>query len=166
MTHIYVGANAIFEYSEPDYDSTYTATVVVRGKTVADLTATLVDGLWTATADATATASWIAGDHRIWLKFTKGSDVYTVEQPPIEIQADPTAYTNTSELRTANKIALDAIEALLNGRASDDAASISHNGRTLTKMGTDELTKLRRHYKMAVMAEKGQLTRFSKIKIG
>jgi hypothetical protein len=75
------------------------------------------------------------------------TEKYTLESGQVEILPDITQATSTSDLRSHAKKTLEAIEALLEGKATADVLSYSIGGRSLSKMSPEELIKWRSFYK-------------------
>lgn len=103
---------------------------------------------------AATTAGYAPGKYRWALVVTKVSDSSrtTVEQGLLEVSIDPAA-TGSADRRSHARKVLDAIEAVLENRASVDQASYSINGRSLARTPIADLLKLRDTYKAEVSAE-------------
>lgn len=95
---------------------------------------------------AVTTAAYTAGEYEYTAMVTDGTDRYTVETGIITIMPDPSALS-TYDGRSHAKKVLDALELLLEGKASDDAASYAIGNRSLTKMSPDELMMWRDRYR-------------------
>jgi hypothetical protein len=129
----------------------YTLQVVVRGGAANPITADLADsgGLQSGDLDFAGAA---AGSYSYVIKATRVSDdvVRTVERGTLIVDADPT----TQDTRSHAERTLDAIEALIEGRATTDVASYSIAGRSLSRMTPDELVKWRSVYRAEVAAQR------------
>jgi hypothetical protein len=75
------------------------------------------------------------------------TEKYSIEMGRIEILPNLTIATSETELRSHAKKVLDAIEALLEGKAGADVLSYSIGGRSISKMAPEELIKWRSFYK-------------------
>jgi hypothetical protein len=96
---------------------------------------------------AAATVSWAAGFYT-WTLFAKlGADRYTVAQGAIEILADPAAIAAGVDQRPHCKKVLDAIEALLEGKASRDQREFEIDGVRISRMEIGELLRWRTVYR-------------------
>ena len=95
-----------------------------------------------------------AGTYRYAVKAERTSDhvSQTVQSGLIEVNINPV----DGDPRTHAERTLEAIEALLEGRAGKDVQSYSIQGRSLTKMTVDELRRWRRHYRAEVLAQHGK----------
>lgn len=71
-----------------------------------------------------------------------------MESGQIEILPDLAQATTDSDFRSHVKKVLDAIESLLEGKATADAMSYSIGGRSISKMGPTELLKWRDVYRV------------------
>jgi hypothetical protein len=164
LDNIRAGDTLILEYSNSDYSSAdYDLWIALRGPSVVDLK-TGVSGVtiassgsgWTVTVTAAVTAGWIAGDYwyTVYAGQTSFATRYTAESGTLEIlpslSAQIAGYTNKSHVKTV----LDAIEAVIAGRASLDQMSYTIQGRSLSKTPLPELIEFRRIYRAEYAAEK------------
>jgi len=108
------------------------------------------------------TSSWVAGDYKYSITTFTGSgstDKSIFEQGSFEITPDVTAGADV-DCRTHAKKTLDAIEAVIEGRATLDQQNYSIAGRSITKYSVDDLLKFRGSYAAQVAnelrKEKGQ----------
>ncbi len=87
------------------------------------------------------------------IKATRLADdvAMTVERGVITVAPDPAL----ADPRSHAERMLDAIEALLENRASKDVQSYAIAGRNLTKLTVDELQRWRRFYRSEVARERG-----------
>lgn len=100
------------------------------------------------------TANWTAGDYS-WTSWVEKSGArYVVESGLVELLPNPAAVT-TSDLRTHARIVLDAIEAVIEGRASKDQEEYTIGARSLKRTPIKELLALRDRYKAEVRREDG-----------
>lgn len=110
------------------------------------------------TVSATATAAYTAGTYKYVIYMTKSGERYQVESGTVEIKPDFTVLTSTADTRSHVKKVLDAIEAVIESRATVDQMSYSIAGRSLSRTPIAELLKLRQTYRteyaLEVKAEK------------
>lgn len=100
-----------------------------------------------------------------WQLFAiKGADKRFVSSGPITVKADITGGSTALDSRTHVKKTLDALEAVIEGKASSDQLSYSIAGRSLTRMSPDELLKWRDRYRAEYAQE--QATASGKKNIG
>ena len=66
------------------------------------------------------------------------------------------ALTAAVDIRTSTERALDAVTALLEGRASHDQAELQHNGRSLKRFDTEQLIKLKIYFSDLVRHERAR----------
>jgi hypothetical protein len=81
------------------------------------------------------------------------TEKYTLESGQVQILPDIAQATSITDLRSHAKKVLDAIEALLEGKATADVMSYSIAGRSLSKMNPEELIKWRSFYKTEYQRE-------------
>lgn len=104
-------------------------------------------------ADTTANLS--GGLYNYAVVAANTTDSYTVESGILTVE--PRADLNTeADLRTHNRRVYEAICAVLENRATQDQASYSIAGRTLTRIPIRDLLYLKDHYKNLVGIEEGQ----------
>jgi len=101
-----------------------------------------------ATITAAQTGAMTAGDWYWQAKVTDGSEVYAVGTGMVTVKANFAVAGATSyDARSHVKKVLDAIEALLEGKASEDQASMSIGDRSLSRYSFNELMALRSQYR-------------------
>lgn len=104
---------------------------------------------------AATTANYAAGRYQ-WVAWVEaGAEKYTVDSGEIQVLTDLRAggATAAQDTRTHARKVLDALESLIEGKATHDVASYSIAGRALTKMSATELLQWRDHYRQEVRRE-------------
>lgn len=92
---------------------------------------------------AATTATWAAGAYSWQSWVEKATEKYTVATGTIELVADARGVaTGPLDLRTAARVALDNVRALLHGKASSGTLSYQINGRELRSYAMAELLQL------------------------
>jgi hypothetical protein len=101
------------------------------------------------------TAAFQAGFYSYALIATDGTDEYTIEHGSfeVELRAD---LNFDSDLRSHARKVLDAIEAVIENRATTDVSSYTIAGRSLNRIPIDELLRLRSVYRNMVYQEEGK----------
>jgi hypothetical protein len=102
---------------------------------------------------AATTASWTAGRYHWRAYVTAGTDRHEVERGTIEIEPDFAAAGAADRRSHAEKV-LDAIEAVIEGRASKDQESYTIAGRSLARTPIGDLLTLATRYRGMVEAER------------
>ena len=97
------------------------------------------------TIAAVTSASVAAGDYEWQSYATKGAERYPVGSGSITVNAN--FATGATDGRSHVKTVLDAIQAVIENSATNDQASVSINGRSITKYSLTELLELRSLYK-------------------
>jgi len=140
-----------------DYPATtYTAVWYLENKDgVISVTPSASGSTFSATVAAATTATYAAGEYRWRLVVTKISDSTrtSVESGWVSVLANPAA-AGKYDWRSHARRTLDAIEAVIEGRASSDQESMSIAGRSLSRIPIAELLKFRDYYKQEVGSEK------------
>jgi hypothetical protein len=99
------------------------------------------------------TSAWKAGEYNYQRYVSDSTDRVTLDQGSVVIEKD---FTTASDRRSHAKKVLDAIEAVIEDRASIDQQEYTINGRSLKRMTLDDLLKLRGYYKSVVRKEAGK----------
>lgn len=106
------------------------------------------------TALNSASYAYEAGDYYWQLEIIRTSDSerIVIARGDIEVVAD--LDISGTDIRSHSAIMLSKIESLLEGKADSDVSSYSIAGRSLTKMGFQELVDAKNYYKSEVLKEK------------
>lgn len=114
------------------------------------------DGSHLFSADSATTRGYAPGSYRYFISASDGTDRYTVADGVIAVSPDPTlgAYDSRSHVKKV----LDALEARLEGKATDDIMSIEVGGRTLSHWSPSELLTWRDKY-VALYVQEQQAAR-------
>lgn len=119
----------------------------LRGPALIDIAATGEAELHSFSVTGTDTAVYAPGLYTVSVRATDGVDVFEIESGQVEILADVAALGAGYDPREHAERALDAIEAVIEGRATKDQQSYTINGRTLVRTTIAELLQLRQTYK-------------------
>jgi len=103
---------------------------------------------------ASTTAAYPAGVYRWNAYVSKDTERYKVDEGTIEIKPNYAAQTTGYDTRTHIKKVLDAIEAVIEGRATQDHLSYTApNGVSFNKMAPEELIRWWSFYKQQYQRE-------------
>ncbi len=122
------------------------------GKTPITITASADGADYTISIPASTTRSWVAGtySYQAYVYDMSGTtsivEKYTVYDGSVIILPDLTQSLSTTDNRSHVKKVLDALEAVIEGKATSDALSYSIGGRSISKMTPEELIKWRSFY--------------------
>lgn len=132
-------------YPAPDWS----LSVILRGVSVIDLDATPDGEQHSITADAATTAEWEAGQYWYSVRATSAADgsVQQVEEGTLQIMPDLSAAGASYDGRNHVEKTLEALEAVIEGRASKDQERYRINNRELYRTPIGELLKMRAQYK-------------------
>ena len=134
-------------------------------QTPIDLTATTnADGSsYDVQASPTTTAGWKAGFYT-WARWIEkaGARQTLDESGQLEIKDDPSATAQGFDSRTHARIVLDAIEAVLEGRASKDQEEYTIGSRSLKRTPLKELREMRATYRAMVTTEEAESGQFKR----
>lgn len=127
----------------------------LRGPGVIDLTA---DAAGHFLAPGVTTATWTAGTYEYRLRALDGNGGITEpDRGTIVVRPDFLALQPGSDLRSQNEIALDAINAVLAKRATQDQQRYTINNRELWRTPMKDLLALRQFYALQVGRERRKL---------
>lgn len=136
----YLPATWTLKYSLNKTGSRYTITATDNG-----------DGTHLVNVAAATTANYPAGVYKWQAYVESGSERYTIATGTLDVKADLSA--SGLDTRSHVKKVLDAIEAVIENRATLDQQSYTIGNRSLQRMAVDELLKLRDTYKQQYQAE-------------
>lgn len=123
-----------------------------------EITASSSGDDYSVTVAASTTTGYAAGAYS-WIAWVEGgSEKYTVDTGTVTLNPDYRSGTATAALddRTHAQIVLDAIEAVIEGRASKDQEEYMIAGRSIKRTPIASLLKLRQHYLAEVEAQKAR----------
>lgn len=144
----------VSDYPLDEYALEYRFTEDSTGNTNAfTIAATEAESTYLVEIASAVTASLTAGDYQ-WAAFiirSSDSQRVVVDQGRTEIL--PNLQNTTADLRSHAKKVLDAIEAVLENRASQDQMSYSIAGRSLSRMSIDDLMTFRNRYRAEYLRE-------------
>lgn len=100
----------------------------------------------------TVTGDYSAGEYKVHGYVTDGTDRHTIYAGSLVIQPN---YTNPSyDPRSHVKKVLDAVQAVIEEKATEDQQAVTINGRSITLYSIPDLLKLRDKYKAEYAEEK------------
>jgi hypothetical protein len=106
---------------------------------------------------AATSSAWVAGSYTMQRMVTNDTDRCTLDTRTVQILADLSAATGATDTRTQARRALDAINAVLEGRASrsDAEYEVTSGGATrkLKSLTAEQLLTLQQHYTLIVWRE-------------
>jgi hypothetical protein len=130
---------------------------VLRGPQAIDLTATADGTSFAFSFPAATTATWTAGDYWFNLRATQGSAIMDAGSGRLTVRRDLATVTEPYDGRSPNQIALDAIDAVIGKRATQDQQRYKINERELWRTPIADLLKLRAYYAAQVARENAKL---------
>jgi hypothetical protein len=142
------------DYPPASYALSYKARLNGAGSTSISISASESGSEYIVEVGASTSASWTPGTYTWQAYITRSSDSerITVDSGTFQVLANRA--TATSDPRSHARIVLDAVEAVIEGRASKDQQSYSIGGRSLARMPITDLLLLRNQYKIEVNREK------------
>lgn len=164
---IFQGVTWKWQRTFEDYPATdgWTLTYVLNGPQNITFAATASGSDYLVNETPATTAAYAPGLYT-WTAFLSktGGDRFAVDDGTLRVVQDPATITAPSDLRSFNKRMLDAIEALLERRATKVEESYRIHNRELKNMDPLELEKWRGIYASRVRQEetgsKGRTLRF------
>lgn len=134
--------------------SSWQATLHLRGPQVIDINANENGAAHRFSLSPALTTSWAAGKYWYSLRVNDGTDTLEVESGEIGVAADLAAIDEVYDGRGHAQKVLDAIEAVIENRATRDQQHYKINNRELTRTPIADLLKLRARYKEEVRKTK------------
>lgn len=122
----------------------------LRGPSMIDLTATAQDRAHLFYVPYTQTGAWAPGVYDYVVKVSNETDAFVLERAQLRIEADATLTQSPYDARKHEVRVLEAVEAVLENRATKDQESYTINGRSLVRTPIGDLLKLRDYYKSEV----------------
>lgn len=137
------------QFPAPDWE----LSLHLRGPSVINLVAVADADGHKFTATAADSAGWKPGIYSYVVRATNGADVRQVDATTLEVLPDLASITDPSDLRSHARKALEAIEAVLEKRASRDQERYTIKDRELWRTPIADLLKLRDVYRAEVRRE-------------
>ena len=100
---------------------------------------------------ATDTQAWAPGEYRWQSYAAKGAERYTLDDGALTIKPNFAAQTAGYDARPHIYIVRDALQAVMENRATEAQTSMSVNGRTISEMGHGELIEAQKDYARKIM---------------
>jgi hypothetical protein len=139
-------------YAAPEWS----VTAYLRGAGAVDLIAEGDGNSFTFSASAAETGGWSAGTYWVSVRASNGTDVFVVTESQTEIIPDLATASAGFDGRSANEVALAAIEAVLAKRATMDQQRYTIGNRELWRTPMADLLKLRSFYTTQVRRERAR----------
>ncbi|WP_415221962.1 hypothetical protein [Pseudophaeobacter arcticus] len=152
-----IGAGVTFRatVSLPVYPAPeWSVDLILRGPGQIDLASTADGDNHAFHAAAAATKDWPPGHYRYELRASDGVDVVTVETGETRIAPDLAAIDQSHDGRDHVRKVLDAVEAVIENRATIDQQSYQINNRSLQRTPLAELMTLRAKYRAELSQKK------------
>lgn len=139
----------------PDYPASagWELTYVFLGPATHTIAATADGDRHVVQVDAVTSKTWEAGGYTWQASVSKDSDRYTVGHGHVDVRADLATAAAGYDPRSHARRVLEAIEAVLEGRADSAVNETTINGRSIQFIPFDELLKLRDRYRAMVRSE-------------
>lgn len=139
----------------PDYPApSWAVQLLLRGPKSIDLTAVPDGNAHVIRAAAGVTATWPAGDYWYSLRATSGDEVVEAESGQLIILPDLASAGDGYDGKSHAQRTLEAIEAVIEKRATMDQERYRINNRELYRTPIGDLIKLRDMYRIEVRREK------------
>jgi hypothetical protein len=108
---------------------------------------------------AADTETWPAGDYQWQAYMSKGAERYTVAEGGVTIRPNFAAAAGGMDTRHHLYIVRDALQAAVEGRASETQISMSASGRTISEMSHTELLQAQRDNSRDIMIYERKMRR-------
>ena len=150
-TTIQAGFTFDLAFEAPDHPAPdWSLTAILRGPAAIDLEAAVVGFVHTFTATAETSSAWAGGRYAVSIRASDGVSVVELEAGDLHITPDLAAIEAAHDPRGHAQRVLDAIEAVIENRASKDQQMYSIGGRSLQRTPIADLIALRDKYRREV----------------
>ena len=146
----------IEDYPSASYTVTYVARIAGESDAEIKIVATGQTDYYLATVSSATSSGFSAGDYHWQLEVLQDSSDNRIILDTGYFSVVPDLDTNQADPRTHAEITLDKIEALIEGKADNDALEYSVAGRSLKKYSFNELVELREYYRREVSKYKAE----------
>lgn len=140
------------DYPTASYSLSYEFNLV-DGSTAANFTLTATESNDEYLIETSNTTSYTSGEYNWVAYITRSSDSARIKLTEGFTEIQENYATTTSSVRSHAKKVLDAIEAVIENRATMDQSSMSIAGRSLSRLTIDELLQFRDRYKAEYLKE-------------
>ena len=140
------------DYPTASYSLSYEFNLV-DGSTAANFTLTATESNNEYIIETSNTTSYTSGEYNWVAYITRSSDSARIKLSEGFTEIQENYATTTSSVRSHAKKVLDAIEAVIENRATMDQSSMSIAGRSLSRLTIDELLQFRDRYKAEYLKE-------------
>lgn len=140
------------DYPTASYSLSYEFNLV-DGSTAANFTLTATESNDEYIIETSNTTSYTSGEYNWVAYITRSSDSARIKLTEGFTEIQENYATTTSSIRSHAKKVLDAIEAVIENRATMDQSSMSIAGRSLSRLTIDELLQFRDRYKAEYLKE-------------
>ncbi len=141
------------DYPPASYALSYSLRLQGTGATEIEIAASESGSDYLVEVAAATTAAYTAGDYQWQAYITRTSDSERATIGTGYVEAVANRDAATTDPRSHSKIVLDAVEAVLENRATKDQESYSIAGRSLARTSLSELLNLRDRYRAEYKAE-------------
>jgi len=141
------------DYSNALYTLSYRLRLEGDGNTGYTITASASGTDYIVEVASTTTNTYVPGRYRWQAYITRNSDSARITLESGSLEVVPNRNVSTADPRSHAKIVLDAIEAVLESRATKDQMSYTIAGRSLSRMPITDLLTFRDKYKAEYQRE-------------
>jgi hypothetical protein len=162
---LYGGLSADRKYIFPDYPASAGWSVKARligGTEPVEIpaeNAACVGNEWRLTVPASLTNNLASGNYTLMVIAFNATHEHLAAKDHVRFFA-----STETDLRSQNRRTLDALNAMLEGKATRDQTSLSINGRSISRMSWPELLAARDNIARQVQAEEARLSGRSRVK--
>lgn len=139
-----------------DYAVGWTLTALLRGPVALTLAAIADGNSYAFSAKGGDTAAWTPGLYAVSVRAANGDDVLEIYSGQLRVLPDMAGVGSGFDPRSENEKALDAINAVLTNKASQDQMRYRINNRELWRAPVTDLLKLKSLYTTLVRRERAR----------
>lgn len=149
-------SDLVADYPTDEYTATYVARITGGGSSEIQLEMTGQTTHYLATVSSETSSAFAVGEYHWQLEIVQDSSGNRIVVDLGDFKAIADLDNNQADPRTHAEITLDKIEALIQGKADNDALEYEVANRKLKKYDFKQLIELRDYYKKEVAKEKAE----------
>lgn len=153
---ITAGDSLHWRRSLPDYKASggWSLTYyLVGGPATAELTSTAYGDDHDVVVTKDTTAGWVKGTYRLLGFAVSATERHQIYDHALEVAANPATMQGGQDMRSHARRTLDLLEAVIEGRATDDVLNSSIEGTTISRLTPQELLRIATYYRSMVKSE-------------
>ena len=139
------------DYPSSEYSLSVTFVLLTSAATTKTIAGTVSGAGFALTLTSAVSTDMTAGDYQVITYAVKNSNKYILSEKACTVFANP--LSTSGDQRSHARIVLDAINSVIEGRATAQTVNLSIDGATLSMMSHEDLWKMKMRYEILVSQE-------------